>query len=581
MNAPLDPARASETPVCPSADFLSLRFKVWTTVLFISLSFALGSVPFLIAEHKTPPNQVFLGQVNNYPDYSMYFSFVRQSYDGKWLFNNTETFQPSRRIIVNLEWLGLGKIMRVFHLSENSLLQLWRFLGAVSLIGGFAFLAANFPLSRRRWLLALALFSLGGGFGFLASVAAAAHLVAPTDFIRSLSVDMWGNLHPFQVIMGNPHAAVATGITLFGFGLFLISERKQSFWFSGLSGLTVGLCGFIRPYDLISLTAILSVFALVETVLNGFSFPKTARRLLPIVIILPVLAYNIWVFKFDPVYKYWGTQNHNSTMLPHFWVYYLAFGLPGLLALNRILQLNFQPFSLAERFLTVWLAVVFGIVYAGTVVPALSFSPQIGYSLIAPLVLLGLLLIRFNRLPPNFTLKISPVTALVMAGLMVAFANLGTIGFYSLKFFSGKTFQPLHRLEVYADRGELEAWRWMDGHLPKDRLIMGLPHSCNVLSKYTSLRVVDGHWSVTPHYYELSTRLHDFYSSPVLGADEKNLLQEFQPDYLYFGPDERQVGGGELEKLFAAGLVYQNELVSVYQLNLIKDSTAASLPVEK
>jgi hypothetical protein len=572
MNASIEPAPSAALPLHPPGNSLKTRFKVLTTILFICLSFGLGSIPFLIAEYKTPSNQIFVGQVDNYPDYNMYFSFIRQSYDGHWLFNNTVTYQPSRRIVINLEWLGLGKMMQVFHLSENEILQLWRFLAAVCLIGGFAFLAANFPLSPKRWILALALFSLGGGFGSLVSLAVSAHL-APAGWIKSLGIDMWGNLHPFQMIMGNPHGALGTGLALWGFGFFLMSERRQSYGVGCLTGLVFSVCGFIRPYDLISLVAILSAFTVVETVLNGFSARKVARRLLPIVIILPALAYNIWVFKLDPIYKFWGTQNENFKQLPQFYVYYLALGLAGLLALNRVLQFKRQPLSLAERFLLVWFLVVFGIMYAGKVVPPLSFSPQIGYALIAPLILLGLSLQQFNRLAPDFDTKISPRMALAFAGLLVAFANLGTIGFYSLKFFSGKTFQPSHHLEVYADRQEMDAWRWINGHLPQGRVIMGLPLSCNLLSKYTSMRVVDGHWSVTPHYYELADRLYAFFASHQLGVTEKNLLEEFRPDYIYFGPDERKYGGGrDLERQFAAGLVYQNEEVSVYQLDPAKDS---------
>ena len=568
MNASIEPARLSDTPACPPGDLLTFRFRVWTVILFIILSFALGAVPFLIAKYKTPANQVFLGQINNYPDYNMYFSFIRQSYDGRWVFDNSVTYQPSRKILVNLEWLGLGKIMKFFDLSENSLLQLWRFLGAVSLIGGFAFLAANFHLSRKRWVLALAIFSLGGGFGSLICIAVAAHLL-PASMIQSLAIDMWGNLHPFQVIMGNPHAAVATGIALLGFGLFLISEQRQSFWFAGLTGLVFSICGFVRPYDLLSLVAILIAFTFIESVLTGFSFPKTVRRLTPAVVILPALAYNIWVFKFDPIYKYWGTQNHNSAYLPHIYIYFLAFGLAGWLGLSRILQAKTQPLTMPERFLLIWFMTIFGIVYAGTVIPALSFSPQIGYTLIAPLVILGVLLKRFNWIAPNFDMQICSRTALALVVLLVAFANFGTIGYYSLKFFSGKTFQTGHRLEVYANKPEYEAWRWIKDHLPKEQLIMGMPTSCNLLAKYSSLRVVDGHWSVTPHYYELADRLYAFYDSRDLGVNEEKLIKQFKPDYIYFGPDERRpaAAGGNLEKSFAPSLVYQNEVISIYKVN--------------
>lgn len=557
---------APDISVNPNGRPLSFKFKVWTTLLFVFLSFALSSVPFLIAEFKTPPGQQFLGQVNNYPDYNQYFSYIHQSYEGKWLFDNRVTYLPSRPILLNLEWLGLGKLMRIFHLSENVLIQVWRFLGAASLIGGFAFLAANFPLSRKRWMVALGVFSLGGGFGSLVSLAVAAHL-APASAVHSLAIDMWGNLHPFQVIMGNPHAALATGVELFGFGCFLISERRQSLWYSCLAGLIIFISGFMRPYDLISFGLILLIFNLVETALHGFSVRQTVRRWLPGVIVLPTLAYNFWVFTFDPVFKYWAIQNNNASYLPHFYVYYLAFGLAGLLALNRVWQFKRQPFILEERFLLVWFVPLFTLMYMGTLIPALSGSPSIGYTLLTPLLLLGVLTRRFDNFGPDWKWKLRPSWIIAVVTCWIVFTSVCTVGFYSLKFFSGKTFQASHRLEVYADRREIEAWRWIDGHLPPDKMIMATSAPCNLMARLTSLHKVTGHWSMTPHYYELGDRLSRFYSSHELGTNELNLLKEFKADYIYFGPDERRDGSSDLEKYFATGLVFQNELVSIYEIS--------------
>jgi len=234
----------------------TFRYKLGTTLLFILLAFGLGAVPFLIGNDKAPPGQVFLGQVNNYPDYNLYFSFIHQSHDGRWLFDNRVTYETSRPILLNLEWLALGKIMRAFHLSENFIIQLWRFIGSCSLIGGFAFLASAYSLSRTRWILALTLFSLGGGFGFLISTMVALHMIPPV-WLHSWAIDMWGNLHSFQVIMGNPHAALGTGIELIGFGLFIRSDQKGSLAYAIWSGVVMTISGLIRPYDLLSFGFIL------------------------------------------------------------------------------------------------------------------------------------------------------------------------------------------------------------------------------------------------------------------------------------------------------------------------------------
>jgi hypothetical protein len=560
MKFPQPVNSGDSSPPMAQSHFSTLKFRVLTTVMFILLCYTTSLVPYLVAYHKQPAQMEFLGNMSNYPDYNAYFSFIRQAYDGYYLFNNRETYLPSNRIFINLEWLVLGKIMHLFDLSENALMEFWRFSSAVFAVAGFALLAAQFNLSRRRWFLALAVFSLGGGIGTVAAIASTLHFIS-AETMHKLTSDLWGNLHPFQLVMVNPHASLTLGIVLASYGLFLAAEKKQSFKLSFLSGLGFAISGLTRPYEMICISAILPIFVVLESRREGFSLKNSLRRLIPVFCVIPPLLYNVWIFKIDPVYKHWGEDFHKLIYQPPIYLYFLAFGLPGWLALNRLLQMKRQPLSVAERFLTVWFFTVLGIIYTGSIFTFISFSPAIVITLMSPLILLGFSCKPFDTLPLNLRLPISPKMATGLTLFLVLFANLGTSGYYSLKFFTGKAVK-----ECYADERDIQAWHWINANLPKDKVVLALGPECNRLAKYTSLRVVNGNWAVAPHYYEMESRLDSFFSSSEIGENELGLLRELAPDYIYFGRDEKSLSGGILEQKIGVAPLYTNTLVSIYKL---------------
>jgi hypothetical protein len=558
MNAPQE--HFLSFPANGKVDFFSVRAKILTALLFVLLSFSLSSVPYVLAEMKLPAHRKFLGQIAAYPDQNMYFSFIRQAHDGQWLFNNRLTYQPSDRTFLNIEWLAVGKIMKIGRLSENSVYQLWRFVGAAVLIGGFSFLSSQFNLSRRRWVIALAIFSLGGGFGALAGFAAALHFI-PKALMYPLAMDYVAGIHPFQQIMTNPHWSLSHGMVLIGFGLFLVSERQRSVRSACLSGLVFAASGLMRPYDLISISAIFPTFIVVEALLQGFCLRTAVRRLIPVLMAMPALAYYIWLFKFDPIFKYWS-QAGNTRILPNPALYLLGFGLAGVLALARILDVKSQPLRGEERLLVVWFVAVFGLVYSGLVTPNMVFSPQLGISLLSPLVILGVSLKRYDLLARKMNLTLAPKVLLTAIGLVVAFAAGGTIAFYSLKFFSGKD-----ATEYQAEDEELAAWKWINNHLKAEEVIMAMPGTANKLGKYTSLRVVAGNWGVTPHFEENEAKVAAFFKSNGTGPDGLPLLASLGVRYVYVGPEEREQAHRDIDYGGLLLPVFKNDLVSIYSVN--------------
>ena len=143
------------------------RLKIYTVALVVAIALFVESyIPYYIAGHNNPPMASFLGQVEYTADQNMYFSFIRQAFEGNYVFTNRLTAIPNDRTFFNIEFLMVGQIMRLFDLSENGVYQIWRFLGAFALAFGFAFLSSAILSGYVKKVCALLVFTFaGGGFG--------------------------------------------------------------------------------------------------------------------------------------------------------------------------------------------------------------------------------------------------------------------------------------------------------------------------------------------------------------------------------------------------------------------------------
>ncbi len=537
-----------------------MKKKLLITLLLIIITFAISMIPYEAARMTSPPDHHFLGQVMNLDDHNMYFSFIRQAYDGKVLFNNRLTGNPNGGVFFNIQFLTVGLLMRVFHLSEYGVYQLWRLSGAVFLIGGFAFLSTIFIKSMRRWLLSMLLFCLGGGFGIISIAAFQAGLISK-EWMNVLSYDVWGGVQPFQQIVSNPNFSLPHGLMLIGFALYLIAEKNKDRKFYLYSAVIFTLDGFIRPYDLFSVFAIFPSFVLIESLLTGFDLKKSLYRLLPLFLSIPALAYSAWLFKINETFRWWSMQGHNIKSLPEPWWHLLAFGPAIILALPRLFHIKKQPLSSEERFLCLWFVVIFGLEYIGWVIPAIGFSPQIGVPLVSPLILIGFLIKsrRFAFFNLEHKTHRNLLTGVILA--LVILGNSGVTAYYSMRFIL-----RVNTNRFYACKDEVNAWNWIKNNLQKETAILALPSSSNRLAKFTSECTVVGHYSVSPHYKENEKKVTGFFSPGTHPEEKKEIVKKLNVQYVFFGPEERNLWGTSICEPDWMKKIYDNGSVSIYNI---------------
>ena len=167
---------------------------------------ALSAVPYLRAALEPPPGREFVGAFHWIDDFYHYASYVQQSEDGRFLFENKLVLEDHDRVFVNLEWWIVGKVSWLVGrhpFVAFRLLALVAFAGSLSALGR-SLRDAGLPSTHR--FAGLLLVSIGGGLGGL--------LFEFTSRSAFRSVDMSVGLFPFLEVLANPHWLAGTWLLL-------------------------------------------------------------------------------------------------------------------------------------------------------------------------------------------------------------------------------------------------------------------------------------------------------------------------------------------------------------------------------
>ena len=248
--------------------FLWLLLMAWTSAVYLR------------AALEPPPGRVFVGTFHWVDDVYSYVSFVQQAEDGAFLFRN-KLVDPSRTRadIVNLEWWLVGRVSLALGRRPFLAYRLISAVATLMLLAGVGRWLAGVGVPDSHRLAALALVFLGGGLGGL--------LFELTDLPGRRCLDLALGAFPFLEVLANPHWVVATALLVWALWCFAAVPAPLG----PLLGAGLGtVLGLVRPYDAALLLGI-EGFAVVLTT-PAREWP---RRLLPVVPVGLVLAYNAWL----------------------------------------------------------------------------------------------------------------------------------------------------------------------------------------------------------------------------------------------------------------------------------------------
>ena len=255
----------------------------------------LTTVPYFRAWHEPPPGDRFLGFFFQIEDIYNYLTYVQQAEDGALLFVNKAAGPGQRPVLVNIEWLLVGRLSSL--LGRRPALA-YRCVGVAAV---FALLGGALALLRRTGVppghttAALLLIAFGAGLGGLRWV-----WLGPPAW-RSL--DLISGLFPFVAALVNPHFVVGSALLCWALVAFLDGRNARAVMLGSLLGLA-------RPYDLALLVAVRGLGVCLSERPGAW-----IRRLSPLLGFTPVLFYNVWVFYLSPGFRIFSDVRYSPPPL--------------------------------------------------------------------------------------------------------------------------------------------------------------------------------------------------------------------------------------------------------------------------
>ncbi|HNB51290.1 MAG TPA: hypothetical protein PK530_05085 [Anaerolineales bacterium] len=507
-------------------------FFLSITVLVLLLNW----VPFFLATRAGGNDYLFNGVLLNPLDGQTYLAKMYEGFRGDWRFTLPYTPNPGQGAYINMLYLFLGHVARLTHLSLPTVFTLGRLLGGVVLLFAlYRFFLWTIPDARPRRL-AFALAALGSGMGWL---------LIP---VGAFTADLWvAETYPFLSIYNNPHFPLGLALILF---LLTFPTLRQSSptWKGALAAIVALLLGIISPFGVVIAVVVMGGWVLslgYESFLRRewkkiLTLPQFTHLAWIILGGAPMLIYQLWAIRTDPILAGWDAQN--LTLTPPWWD--VLFSLSPALLLAIAGGIKTKPGQPAFP-LTVWAVV-------GLVLILIPFGLQRRFLMGLYVPLAGLAALGIESLARG---KRTPVRWLTIALFLLALpTNL-------IVLLAGQTGAQSRDLALFHTRDESLAFTWLSTQTPPDALILAAPDTGLLIPAYTGRQVIYGHpFETVNAKVEEQTVLNFFQTMPA--PDARALLMNRDVDYVFFGPRERTLG----ELPLTSGLIpaYEVGTVQIY-----------------
>jgi hypothetical protein len=334
----------------------------------------------------------------------------------------------------------------------------------------------------------------------------------------------------YLVVLVSPHFCAAIGLLLAIFVLLLRRPAGPSLAEGALAVLASLVLGLIHPYTLLIADLVPALYWIVE----GVRARRIVWRGLGVMIAmgvaqLPLLAYDLWVFRTRPIFAGWSAQN--VTLSPPPRIYLLGYGV--LLVLG--------------------------------ILGALVWARRGGQRLVFPVVWIGLVAV-LNHLPWNLQRRFLegvqvPLGLLAGVGLaegllpqgggkgqsrwrgsiQVAIVALAAVS--NLYLTAGLTLAAATRSPaLFWPVSLLDGVDWLGANASWDETVLAGFETGNLIPARIGQRVVLGHWMETVDYVAKREAVARFFAADTSDEERLDLLSEWNVTWVFYGPAERSLG---------------------------------------
>lgn len=519
----------------------------WTLVLL-----AATNAPVLLGWAATDAGaeaeMQFGGSVYNVEDANSYLANMRQGARGAWRYTNPYTPEDHRPSIVYLHYLLLGKLAAIAGLSPEFTYNLARFVCGALLLGVlYAWIAHWTPaIAVRRT--AFLLIAPSGGLGWLLI------LLGQSRWLGSLPLDLISpEAYVVLTLYSAPHLSLATACLLLGTLWVHQACRPQLFprahgrgsargWLALAGGAAFALVALVGAFYLVVPAAVLGGTWLL-TAIRQRRFNGRALALIALsgIVPAPLVAYNVWLWIQEPVYRAWNAQNQVRSLHPlHYLAGYAVLGGLALLGLRAYRRRGRAVPALPPAWLIVaplLLALPLGLQRR------LVIGAQVPLGLLAAQGLIYGLALPFGRSPwvrhlsrhPRYTLR-GLRRWLVAAVILITLPT-------PLFLLAGSVQQVLERAPpIYHPRAEGAAMDWLAAHSTPQDTVLAAYATGNYLPARAGNRVVLGLGPQTVDAERKRAEVEQFYRAEMSDAWRQALLARYGVAYVWFGPHERALG---------------------------------------
>jgi hypothetical protein len=527
------------------------------------------SLPYLLAFAMQSPSWRFTGFVFGVEDGNSYIAKMLGGAAGAWLFRSPYSTEYQMGVVAFLPYLLLGKLTAPPGLHEQlvAIYHLFRIVaGILVILATYDFIAVFSKLVRLRRL-GLILVSLGGGLGWLLI------LLGRSQWQGSLPLDFYSpETFGFLALFGIPHLALARATMLWGLVVYLrISGDYDQKWHRNslkLGGLWL-VTAVAQPITAVVLGIVMALHLAVSA--GWYLYRRRQKR--PVdwwlwlaslrtafvagLIVLPFMIYNLFAFSLDPYLRSWTDQNIIRSPQPVH--YLLAYGL-------------LSPFAfLGARKL-------------------LHRDPWRGCLLVAWVIALPVLAyVPFNlqrRLPDGIWVALVALAIISLEGVQVTESQSGPEGVSSrrtdrrqfvflflfistLFLFVGGVMAAIHPSQpVFRPTEEVRAFQFFTQQSNQGEVVLASFNTGNAIPAWAPVRVVIGHGPESVGLNDLNRMVSRFFQLGMPDQLRLKFLREQNVRYVFWGPEEREIGGWDPYQADYLVPVYHQGDYSIFEVNV-------------
>jgi hypothetical protein len=503
------------------------------------------TIPYLIGYASQGNGWRFTGFLIGVADGNSYIAKMLSGASGNWLFRSPYSAESQRGFLAFFPYILLGKLTggQAQHEQLVVLFHMYRIFAGLLVTLALGDFLSLFIKQTNRQILALLVFLLGGGLGWILAVTEMKHWLdsVPLDF---LSPESFG----FLGVFGLPHLVVARALLFWGIVNYFEEDhglRAGLFWL---------LMGFFQPMYILIVWVVIALQAIVEVIWHQSRTGKDSeiwqfrssllrKALIAGFVSSPFVIYTVGIFYFDPYLAAWTDQNVLPS--PHWNHYLVAYGavLPfAVLGIAEISRINRKH----GWFFACWVAAV----------PLLIYAPVPTQRRLAEgiwVILVTAFFVFFHkrdRFPLYGKLIIGllfPTTIMILWGA----SSRATV----------------RSAPIFISESKVEAFLSLKELAPPNSLVLSSFEIGNTIPAWVPVTVVLGHGPETVHLDRWKDEISGFFLSTQNAFDCGGFLQETGIDFLFWGPEEESLWNWDPETKSCLKKVYNSNGYRIFEVS--------------